>query len=163
MSPFQQKILKLQILNSHKLFHQSVLLGLWFLLLNYLGDSSVTFPMTLALIKSCLWPNITENSPNVMEWLLPGLVTLFGKEHQTVMEKTKTKRRQLSKMSELYLKVRSERLKFPIGGTTIINKKLSSNSVGIFKSHFEQFITTQPGYTAPVLWTTYVKIWPTMI
>ena len=66
-------------------------------------------------------------------------------------------------MSELNLTVQSERLKVPIGGTTIVNKKLSSNSVGIFKSHFEQFITTQPGYTAPVLWTTYVKIWPTTI
>ena len=48
-------------------------------------------------------------------------------------------------MSELNLKVQSEKLKIPIGGKTIINKKLSSNSVGIFKSHFEQFITTQPG------------------
>ena len=27
-----------------------------------------------------------------MEWLLPGLVTLFGKEHQTVMEKQKQKK-----------------------------------------------------------------------
>ena len=37
-------------------------------------------------------------------------------------------------------------LKVPIEKLTIgtINK-LSSNSVGIFKSHFEQFITTQPG------------------
>ena len=41
--------------------------------------------------------------------------------------------------------VQSEELKFPIGGTTSIIEKLSSNSVGIFKSHFEQFITTQPG------------------
>ena len=41
--------------------------------------------------------------------------------------------------------VQSEELKFPIGGTTSIIKKLSSNSVGIFKSHFEHFITTQPG------------------
>ena len=41
--------------------------------------------------------------------------------------------------------VQSEKLKFPIDGTTSIIKKLSSNSVGIFKSHFEHFITTQPG------------------
>ena len=47
-------------------------------------------------------------------------------------------------MSELNLKVQSERLKIPMGGE---NKKLSCNSVGIFKSHFEQFITTQPGMT----------------
>ena len=47
-------------------------------------------------------------------------------------------------MSELNLKVQSERLKIPMGGE---NKKLSRNSVGIFKSHFEQFITTQPGMT----------------
>ena len=90
-SLFQQKILKLRILNSHKLFNQSVLLGLWFLLLNYLGDSSVTVLMTLALIKSWLWPNITENSPNVMEWHLLGLVALYGKLHQTVLEKNKNK------------------------------------------------------------------------
>ena len=50
-------------------------------------------------------------------------------------------------MSELNLKVQSEKLKIPIGGKTIINKKLSSNSFGIFKSNFERFITTQPGMT----------------
>ena len=50
-------------------------------------------------------------------------------------------------MSELNLKVQSEKLKIPIGGKTIIKKKLSSNSVGIFKSNFERFITTQPGMT----------------
>ena len=47
-------------------------------------------------------------------------------------------------MSELNLKVQSERLKIPMGEK---DKKLSCNSVGIFKSHFEQFITTQPGMT----------------
>ena len=41
--------------------------------------------------------------------------------------------------------VQSEKLKFPIDGTTSIVKKLSNNCIGIFKSHFEQFITTQPG------------------
>ena len=34
--------------------------------------------------------------------------------------------------------------KLPIGTTGVINK-LPSNYVGIFKSYFEQFITTQPG------------------
>ena len=48
-------------------------------------------------------------------------------------------------MSKQIQEVQSEKLNFPIGGTTSIIKKLSSNSVGIFKSHFEQFITTQPG------------------
>ena len=48
-------------------------------------------------------------------------------------------------MSKQIQEVQSEELKFPIDGTTSIIKKLSSNSVGIFKSHFEQFITTQPG------------------
>ena len=48
-------------------------------------------------------------------------------------------------MSEEIKKEKSEKQKFPVGGTTSIIKKLSSNSVGIFKSHFEQFITTQPG------------------
>ena len=48
-------------------------------------------------------------------------------------------------MSKQIQDVQSEKLNFPIGGTTSIIKKLSSNSVGIFKSHFEQFITTQPG------------------
>ena len=48
-------------------------------------------------------------------------------------------------MSKEIQKEKSEKLKFPVGGKTIIIKKLSSNSVGIFKSHFEQFITTQPG------------------
>ena len=42
-------------------------------------------------------------------------------------------------MNNPILKVATEKL--PIG---TINK-LQSNSVGIFKSHFEQFITTQPG------------------
>ena len=50
-------------------------------------------------------------------------------------------------MSKLIQDVQSEKLNFPIGGTTSIIKKLSSNSAGIFKSHFEQFITTQPGMT----------------
>ena len=50
-------------------------------------------------------------------------------------------------MSKQIQDVQSEKLNFPIGGTTSIIKKLSSNSVGIFKSHFEQFITTQPGMT----------------
>ena len=48
-------------------------------------------------------------------------------------------------MNKQIQRVRIEKLKFPIDGTTSIIKKLSSNSVGIFKSHFEQFITTQPG------------------
>ena len=48
-------------------------------------------------------------------------------------------------MSEEIKKEKIEKQKFPVGGTTSIIKKLSSNSVGIFKSHFEQFITTQPG------------------
>jgi 23S rRNA maturation mini-RNase III len=48
-------------------------------------------------------------------------------------------------MNKQIQRVQSEKLNFPIGGTTSIIKKLSSNSVGIFKSHFEQFITTQPG------------------
>ena len=48
-------------------------------------------------------------------------------------------------MSKEIQKEKSEKLKFPVGGTTSIIKKVSSNSVGIFKSHFEQFITTQPG------------------
>ena len=48
-------------------------------------------------------------------------------------------------MSEEIQEEKSEKQKFPVGGTTSIIKKLSSNSVGIFKSHFEQFITTQPG------------------
>ena len=48
-------------------------------------------------------------------------------------------------MREEIQEEKSEKQKFPVGGTTSIIKKLSSNSVGIFKSHFEQFITTQPG------------------
>ena len=32
-----------------------------------------------------------------MEWLLPGLVTLFGKEHQTVMEKQKQQKKTVVK------------------------------------------------------------------
>ena len=50
-------------------------------------------------------------------------------------------------MSQQILKLQSENLKSPIGATGLIKKKLPSNSVGIFKSHFEQFITTQPGMT----------------
>ena len=48
-------------------------------------------------------------------------------------------------MSKQIQEMQSEKLKFPVGETTSIIKKLSSNSVGIFKSHFEHFITTQPG------------------
>ena len=47
-------------------------------------------------------------------------------------------------MNNPILKLQSEKL--PIGTSGDINK-LPSNSVGIFKSHFEQFITTQPGMT----------------
>ena len=49
-------------------------------------------------------------------------------------------------MSKQIQEVQSEEVKFPFGETSII-KKLSGNSAGIFKSHFEQFITTQPGMT----------------
>ena len=49
------------------------------------------------------------------------------------------------KMSKQIQEVQSEKLKFPIDGTTSIIKKLSSDRAGIFESHFEQFITTQPG------------------
>ena len=48
-------------------------------------------------------------------------------------------------MSKQIEKIQSEKLKLPLDGTTSMIKKLSSNSVGISKSHFEQFITTQPG------------------
>ena len=48
-------------------------------------------------------------------------------------------------MSKQIQEVQSEKLKFPIDGTTSIIKKLSSDRAGIFESHFEQFITTQPG------------------
>ena len=48
-------------------------------------------------------------------------------------------------MSKQIQEVQSEKLKFPIDGTTSIIKKLSSNCAGIFESHFEQFIATQPG------------------
>ena len=48
-------------------------------------------------------------------------------------------------MSKQIENIQSEKLKVPVGGTTSMIKKLSSNSVGISKSHFEQFITTQPG------------------
>ena len=48
-------------------------------------------------------------------------------------------------MSKQIQEVQREKLKFPIDGTTSIIKKLSSNCAGIFESHFEQFITTQPG------------------
>jgi hypothetical protein len=47
-------------------------------------------------------------------------------------------------MSEPILKLQSENLKSPTGATGVIKKKLPSNSVWIFKSHFEQLITTQP-------------------
>jgi hypothetical protein len=50
-------------------------------------------------------------------------------------------------MSKQIQEMQSEKLKFPVGETTSNIKKLSSNSVGIFKSHFEHFITTQPGMT----------------
>ena len=49
-------------------------------------------------------------------------------------------------MSKQIQEVQSEEVQFPFGETSII-KKLSGNSAGIFKSHFEQFITTQPGMT----------------
>ena len=48
-------------------------------------------------------------------------------------------------MSKQIENIQSEKLKVPVGGTTSMIKKLSSNSVGISKSHFDQFITTQPG------------------
>ena len=48
-------------------------------------------------------------------------------------------------MNKQIQRVQSKKVKFPIGGTTSNIMKLSSNSVGIFKSHFERFITTQPG------------------
>ena len=48
-------------------------------------------------------------------------------------------------MSKQIQEVQNEKLKFPTDGTTSVIKKLSSNCAGIFESHFEQFITTQPG------------------
>ena len=51
----------------------------------------------------------------------------------------------LSRMDKQILKSKSEKHKLPLSGTTGIIKTLSSNSVGIGKSHFEKFITTQPG------------------
>ena len=48
-------------------------------------------------------------------------------------------------MSKQIEKIQSEKLKVPLDGTTSMIKKLSINSSGIFKSPFEQFITTQPG------------------
>ena len=48
-------------------------------------------------------------------------------------------------MSELILKLKSEKLNSTIGVTGVIKKKPPSNDVGVFKNHFEQFITTQPG------------------
>ena len=48
-------------------------------------------------------------------------------------------KRRLSKMNDQILKLPIEKL------TVGTINKLSSNSVGICKSHFEQFITTQPG------------------
>ena len=53
----------------------------------------------------------------------------------------------LSRMDKQILKLKSEKHKLPIIGTAGVIKKLSSNSVAIGKSHFEQFITTQPGMT----------------
>jgi hypothetical protein len=50
-------------------------------------------------------------------------------------------------MSELILKLKSEKLNSTLGITGVIKKKPPSNYVCIFKSHFEQFITTQPGMT----------------
>ena len=54
-------------------------------------------------------------------------------------------------MSDLILKLKSEKLNSTIGVTGVIKKEPPCNYVWVFKSHFEQFITTQPGYTAPVL------------
>jgi hypothetical protein len=53
----------------------------------------------------------------------------------------------LARMDNQILKLTSEKHKLPIIGTKGVIKKLSSNSVGIGKCHFEQFITTQPGMT----------------
>ena len=50
-------------------------------------------------------------------------------------------------MSKQIQEVQNEKLKFPTDGTTSVIKKLSSNCAWIFESHFEQFITTQPGMT----------------
>ena len=50
-------------------------------------------------------------------------------------------------MDKQILKLRSDKHEVPIIGTTGVIKILSNNSVGIGKSHFEQFITTQPGMT----------------
>ena len=123
-------------------------LSLWFWLLNNLGDSSLTFLMTLALNKSWMWPNITANSPNVVDWIWSAWsrqVTLFGSfDNLCSIWKPFLPKKFIFKMNKQIQRVQIEKLKFPIGGTTSI-KKLSSYSVGIFKSHFEQFITTQPG------------------
>ena len=53
----------------------------------------------------------------------------------------------LSRMDKQILKSKSEKHKLPLSRTTGITKTFSSNSVGIGKSQFEQFITTQPGMT----------------
>ena len=50
-------------------------------------------------------------------------------------------------MSELILKLKSEKLNSIIGVTGVIKKKPPSNCIWTFNSHFEQFITTQPGMT----------------
>ena len=50
-------------------------------------------------------------------------------------------------MSKRILKLQTEKLKLPIEKTSSVIKKLSSNPVTVFKSPFEQFITTQPGIT----------------
>ena len=50
-------------------------------------------------------------------------------------------------MAKQKFKLKSDKPKFSIVVTSGEIKKLSRNSVGIGKSHFEQFITTQPGMT----------------
>ena len=50
-------------------------------------------------------------------------------------------------MDKQTLNLKSDKHEVPIIGTTGVIKTLSNNSVGIGKSHFEQFITTQPGMT----------------
>ena len=50
-------------------------------------------------------------------------------------------------MDKQILKLKSDKHEVPIIGTTGVIKTLSNNSVRIGKSHFEQFITTQPGMT----------------
>ena len=48
-------------------------------------------------------------------------------------------------MGKRILKLQIDKLKS--NKKTSVIKKLSSNPVWVFKSHFEQFITTQPGIT----------------